>query len=192
MASGTHFGFWYRMNDNSNGPSFSPNYCPKKIPMGIFTNNLAHTIGRFGLWVFPGFTPTISGKCSDSRPLPARFVNFTSYNCDKGAEYVMATPMQFVNFVVWDHASAGIESKQMANMQDVNTPYISILFNDTTGSTITDSVVIGDSRGTNVATLTGVVVSWDRGLLLKNIAFYNFPNAESRAIMPTLILCRCV
>ena len=160
--------------------------------MGIFTNNTAHTIGRFGLWIFPGFQPTISGKCSDTRLLPARFVNFTSYSCDKGAEYVQANPMQFVKFLAWDHVQSGIESKQMTFMENVNSAYISIFFNETTGATISDSVIIGDSRGTNVATQTGVVISWDRGLLLKNIAFYNFPNAGSRAIMPTDIAGRCV
>ncbi len=33
-AGGTHFGWWYRMHDRPDGPSYDPNYCPKKIPMG--------------------------------------------------------------------------------------------------------------------------------------------------------------
>ncbi len=33
-VGGSHFGWWYRMHDRPDGPSYDPNYCPKKIPMG--------------------------------------------------------------------------------------------------------------------------------------------------------------
>ena len=79
VAGGTHFGFWVRLLDGklnffktlillffllfdlqlvSDGPSYNPNYCPKRQPLGRFFNNSAHSLGRFGLWIFPGYSPT--------------------------------------------------------------------------------------------------------------------------------------
>ncbi len=54
VAGSTHFGFWYRLTDHPEGPSFNINYCPKKIPFGVWSNNTVHSTGRFGLWIFPG------------------------------------------------------------------------------------------------------------------------------------------
>ena len=81
--------------DNPGGPSFSSNYCCKKIPFGIFSNNSVHSTGRFGLWIFPGYTPTVSGACYDNRPSAAQFTNFTAYGNDKGAESVHSNNIQF-------------------------------------------------------------------------------------------------
>jgi hypothetical protein len=41
------------------GPSFRKDYCPKKIPFGKFYNNSAHSCGRFGVWIFPAYTPSV-------------------------------------------------------------------------------------------------------------------------------------
>jgi hypothetical protein len=51
--------------------------------MGKFINNTVHSVGRFGLWIFPGYTPTISGGCYDNRPAVAKFDNFYTYFSDK-------------------------------------------------------------------------------------------------------------
>ena len=54
VAGGTHFGWWFRLLDNPDGPSFTTNYCPKKIPLGRFYNNSVHAVGRFGyaIWYY--------------------------------------------------------------------------------------------------------------------------------------------
>ncbi|CAF1402091.1 unnamed protein product [Rotaria magnacalcarata] len=41
VAGGTHFGYWYRMLQTPDGPSFAtyPNYCPYRPPFGRFFNN---------------------------------------------------------------------------------------------------------------------------------------------------------
>ena len=88
VAGGTHFGYWYRLLDNPDGPSYTSNYCVKKQPFGVFYNNSAHSIGRMGLWIFPGFTPTVNGGCSETTMTIAHFDDFTSYRCDIGAEWV--------------------------------------------------------------------------------------------------------
>lgn len=49
IAGCTHFGWWYRILEHPDGPSYTPNYCPRRIPLGSFFNNSAHSTGRFGM-----------------------------------------------------------------------------------------------------------------------------------------------
>ncbi|KAL6460366.1 hypothetical protein MHYP_G00303320 [Metynnis hypsauchen] len=85
-AGGTHFGFWYRMHDHPNGPSYDSNICQKKVPLGEFYNNTVHSQGWFGLWIFQEFFPMKKGTCSSSTPQPAVFRKLTSWNNEKGVE----------------------------------------------------------------------------------------------------------
>ena len=194
VAGGTHFGFWYRILDRPEGPSFTQDYCPKKIPMGKNYNNTVHAVGRFGLWIFPGYTPTLTGKCTDTTPSPAKFENFISYSNDKGAEWVMSNPMQFRNFVVYDHATEGITAKTIVNNEVTNTGYSKIFYNETTGSLVTNSIFIGNSDSSSPTSISssGLVIAWERGLLIKSNRFYNFPDAGSHAIRATEITGRCM
>ena len=58
---------------------------------------------------------------------------------------------------------------------------------------IADSVIIGNSLGgTKSITQDGIVVPWDRGELLTNVAFYNFPEAGSNGMRCPFITGRCV
>ncbi len=34
-VGGTHFGFWIRLHESPDGPSYDPNICPHKFPLGI-------------------------------------------------------------------------------------------------------------------------------------------------------------
>lgn len=38
-AGGTHFGWWYRMHEHPDGPSFDPSICPQKVPLADWDNN---------------------------------------------------------------------------------------------------------------------------------------------------------
>ena len=49
------------MLPNPTGPSFDADICPPMHPFGKFENNVAHTMGWFGVWIFPDYFPT-SGK----------------------------------------------------------------------------------------------------------------------------------
>lgn len=88
VAGVTHFGYWYRLLDRPDGPSFRSDYCVKKQPFGKFYNNSVHSSGRFGLWIFPGYTPSPSGSCWDNNFGIAKFESLVSYRNDKGAEWV--------------------------------------------------------------------------------------------------------
>ena len=54
LLGGTHHGFWIRLKQTSEGPSFTTTYCPKNVPLGANSkNNYVRSSGRFGLWIFP-------------------------------------------------------------------------------------------------------------------------------------------
>lgn len=130
--------------------------------MGRFFNNTAHSVGRFGIWIFPSYTPTLSGACWDSRPSVARFDNFYTYGSDMGVEYVVSSSIQFRNLVAFDHISAGIEILTIANHENPNTPYMIRFYNESTGSVVADSLIIGNSDSTSRQSITdtGFVVSY--------------------------------
>ena len=193
VAGGSHHGWWYRLKDFPDGPSFTTSYCVKNIPMGKFYNNSVHSNGRFGLWIFPMYHPTVSGSCSDTRSAPAVFDTFYSYLNSKGAEWVESNPIQFKNFVVFDHSQTGIEAKTIIGNQDYNSNYKNTFYSSA-GPLIQNAIVIGnsDSSSSQSVSESGIIVAWDRGELLENVSFYNFPSRNSRAIRGTTITCRCV
>lgn len=186
VAGGTHFGFWYRLLDRPDGPSFDQNYCPKKIPLGRFFNNTIHSSGRIGLWIFPGYTPSVSGSCWDSRPSVAKFENLVSYSNEKGSEWVFSNSLQFRNFIIYDQYHVGIETKNNVyhnhfskNIQ----PLVATFYNENTGPAILNSIIIGNSDNLDTkSTESGIVLAWDRGQLIKNVTFINFPSDKSHCM----------
>ena len=194
VAGGTHFGWWYRLLDSPDGPSYRPNYCPKKIPLGKFFNNTVHGVGRFGVWIFPGYYPSVTGACNDVNPSAAVFEKLTTYSNNKGAEWVMSNSVQFRNVIAFDNADAGITTKQIIFNQIVNTGYGRTFYNESISALIADSIIVGNSDSSKSFSLSriGAEIAWDRGLLVKNVSFYNFPDASSQAITPTQIAGRCM
>ena len=105
----------------------------------------------------------------------------------------MSNNLQFIQFTVFDQASEGIAAKTIVFNQDPNTAYaLTSFFNPTLGSLVSDSVIIGKSSLSSPAnTPTGLIVPWDRGELVQNVKFINFPDAGSQAIRGTDIIGRC-
>ncbi|RMZ96441.1 fibrocystin-L isoform X1 [Brachionus plicatilis] len=135
VAGGTHFGFWYRLLDRPDGPSFDQNYCPKKIPLGRFFNNTIHSSGRIGSeWSHVG--------------------------------------IETKNNVYHNHFSKNIQ------------PLIATFYNENTGPAILNSIIIGNSDNLDTKSLTesGIVLAWDRGQLIKNVTFINFPSDKSHCM----------
>ena len=108
-AGGSHFGFWYQMFEHPDGPSFTPDYCPRNVPMLTFVNNSAHSFGRYGLWIFPVYHPQRGGRCKSFIAEPAVFGSFLAYSNMRGAEAVKVGAVQMHDFKVLDNDIAGIE-----------------------------------------------------------------------------------
>ena len=166
-------GFWYRL--------ISPS---SSAQLGKFYNNSVHSVGSYGLWIFPSYTPSSS---------PAVFDTFISYSNDKGAEWTSSNKVQFNNFIVYDHTTAGIETKTIQYNSDVQSNYSAYFYNESSGPTIMNSVIIGNSNSSSNSSITplGLVIAWDRGELIKNVTFINFPDANSVAIGATSIAGVC-
>ncbi len=109
------------------------------------------------------------------------------YGNDKGAEAVNSNAIVFRNFTMWDMSSTGIDNKILIFNKDVNSRYKFTFYNDTNGNSLVDSVIIGNSEGDLSLANSGVSLAWDRGQLIKNVAFYNFENEGSSAFEVTSI-----
>jgi len=133
-AGSTNYGYWFDTKPNPTGPSFDPNICPENTPLGEFSNNVAHSNGRYGLRIFhkliPRTYPCMPIVEDASRPddiywknplIPAVFQNFTSYkNQRNGAIALDIGAVRFENFKVSDNLLAGIEVELTDNVRDGN------------------------------------------------------------------------
>lgn len=148
VAGGTHFGYWYRMLRTPDGPSFAmfSNYCPYRRPFGRFFNNSVHSVGRFGVWIFPEYAPTVAGNCWADAPYQAVFDRLIAWRNSKGFEWVMASTIQIRNSIVFDNYDTGLRCVTAINNQETYLPNLRATFyNESTGSSVINSVVIGDS-----------------------------------------------
>ncbi len=161
------------MLETPDGPSFAmfPNFCPFRQPFGRFSNNSVHSSGRFGVWIFPEYAPTVGGNCWADAPYQAVFDGLTSWRNSKGMEWVMASTIQIKNAIVWDNFDAGLSCVTAENDDATNLPNLRATFyNISSGSSVINSVIIGDT-GTSaapvVATIGGLV-----GKLLITTGFF--------------------
>ncbi|XP_034748677.1 fibrocystin-L-like [Etheostoma cragini] len=178
-AGGTHFGFWYRMHEHPDGPSFDQNICQKRVPLGEFYNNTVHSQGWFGLWIFADFFPMRNGGCYSQTPEPAVFHSLTTWNCEKGAEWVNVGAVQFNSFLMVNNEKSGIEAKHIMQWAVSN-------FGEEGGATISNSTIVAYvdelGLGNDYSTQRGVIAPLDDGLSVLNTKFINFNRSSSAAI----------
>jgi hypothetical protein len=189
-AGADNYGFWFDTKPNPTGPSFDPNICPENSKLGEFTNNVAHSNGRYGLRIFHKLIPRTfpcmpiiedPANTTDiywKNPLiPAVFTNFTSFkNRRNGAIALDIGAVRFENFKVSDNLLAGIEVELTKNVQNGL-------------ARIDGALVIGHSELAEDLTFTiGIVGLTDRpsngiigprteGFQAHNVRFYNFDRA---------------
>ena len=180
-AGGSHFGFWYQMFEHPDGPSFTPDYCPRNVPMKEFKNNSAHSFGRYGLWIFPVYHPQQGGSCDSAIAEPAIFQGFTAYNNMRGAEAVKVGAVQMVDFKVLDNDLAGIE-------------YVLADTNDAPwgGPLVKDVLVVGHSKlseglplkadNNRKCTESGIRLPQKSRLVVSNVTFLNFDMSGCTAL----------
>uniref|UniRef100_A0A3B4Y513 PKHD1 like 1, tandem duplicate 2 n=1 Tax=Seriola lalandi dorsalis TaxID=1841481 RepID=A0A3B4Y513_SERLL len=187
-AGGTHFGFWYRMHEHPDGPSYDPNICQKRVPLGEFHNNTVHSQGWFGLWIFKDFFPMKNGGCRSRSPQPAVFNTLTTWNCEKGAEWVNVGAVQFNGFVMVNNEKAGIEAKRIFQWAVSS-------FGEEGGATVSNSTIVGHvdelALGDDYCTRLGVITPFDDGMSVLNTKFLNFDRSSCAAIGVTTIDGTC-
>ncbi|KAM6899772.1 PKHD1 like 1, tandem duplicate 1 [Xenentodon cancila] len=188
-AGGTHFGFWYRMHEHPDGASFEPQICQQMVPLGEFSNNTVHSQGWFGIWIFQDFFPTKNGGCRFEIPEPAVFNSLTTWNCEKGAEWVNVGAVQFNSFIMVNNEKAGIEAKRIFQWAVSG-------FGEDGGATVSNSTIVGHvdelGLGTNYCTRRGVIAPFDDGMSILNTKFINFDRGSCTAIGVTSIDGTCV
>ncbi|XP_045661731.1 fibrocystin-L isoform X1 [Ursus americanus] len=187
-AGGTHFGFWYRMNNHPDGPSYDRNICQKRVPLGEFFNNTVHSQGWFGMWIFEEYFPMQTGSCTSTVPVPAIFNSLTTWNCEKGAEWVNGGALQFHNFVMVNNFEAGIETKRIL------APYVGG-WGETNGAVIKNAKIVGHldelGMGSAFCTSKGLVLPFSEGLTVSSVHFMNFDRPSCVALGVTSITGVC-
>ncbi len=178
-VGGSHNGFWMNPPRRPTGPSFTRTYCPQKVPLGLFEDNVAHSNGLFGLWLYPIFTPVPGGDCALNEKMhsePAMFRRFTAWGNKRGAEGVFVTATQFIDFISADNKLADLSF--METKLDIY---------GEKGLLIKNSVIIGK---TNILDDTcdkqkaGLETPWKLGAFtVDGLKFFNF-NETCIAINP--------
>ncbi|CAM4971603.1 unnamed protein product [Rotaria socialis] len=188
VAGSTHYGYWYRLLNTADGASLTqyPSYEPYKQPFGHFYNNSVHSSGRFGVWIYPQYSPNN----------PAFFDGLISWKNNKGFEWVMSSRIQIRNALTFDNLDTGISCVTAINYQEISIPGYNnrISCGVDYDSSVTNSVIIGDSGisfNPIIPSTAGLVVMWDRGLHVNNVVFINFPSNQIPAIYGPTIIGQC-
>lgn len=186
-AGSDRYGYWFDTQVHPTGPSFTPDICPENSPLGEFSNNVAHSNGRYGLRIFHKLIPRqdpcrpINYNASNpedpyhSNPLiTAEFINFTSWkNKDNGAIAEQVGDVRFKNFKVADNLIAGIE---FSLTKDVEDGY----------AQINNALVIGNSLNaepiTKSSSFHGIITPRTENFQVHNVDFFNFNHANQAAL----------
>lgn len=181
-VSPDNYGFWYDTKPNPTGPSYDPNVCPENSPLGEFSNNVAHSTGRYGLRLFHKLIPR-TYPCSDliwdpknttdpywRNPIViAHFVNFTSYkNVRNGAIGTEVGGVSFDNFKITDNILANIEFEKTNYAEDGYT-------------LVNGGLMIGYSDNhdeTDMKMSHGIIGARTENMHVKDVKFYNFDKYE--------------
>lgn len=161
IAGGTHFAFWYFISAHPEGPSYDTSICPRNHPLGLFKNNTAHTLGWFGLWVFPAYTPKVGGGCKATDPAEAVFEDLICYNTHKCAEGVNVADINLKSLIAVNCIS-GVEFKLLRGPTKVEDLFVSAAPSTKLAGKKTTCAVVGPhGRGLAVIGLTVVDCTGD-------------------------------
>ncbi|XP_076824499.1 fibrocystin-L-like isoform X2 [Clavelina lepadiformis] len=173
-AGGTHFGFWYRMHEHPDGPSYTPTVCQQKVELGEFRNNTVHSQGWFGLWIFQTYFPMKGSSCDSTEPSPAKFDSLTTWHCEKGAEWVNCGAIQFNNFVMVNNEDTGIDIKLISGTA----------WGD---AKITNVTIVGHSSQSDAShTRVGITLPLAPGFFVDGAKFINFDTGGVALIGTTI------
>jgi hypothetical protein len=178
-AGSDRYSYWYDTQKTAIGPSFDENICPENTKLGEFSNNVAHSNGRYGLRIFHNLIPRThpcepmvynstdpNNPYPDNPPIIANFYNLTSYkNSRNGAIAERVGAVQFHNFKTADNILAGIE---FSLTEDIIDNYAKVV----------GGLVIGKTENTseelNIASPHGIITPRTEGFRIEGTKFYNY------------------
>ena len=179
-AGGTHFGYWYRMHQHPDGPSYTKEICPRTTPLGEFYNNSAHSFGWFGVWTFQQWTSMKNGNCiaSVANSEAAKFRNLIVWNCEKGFETVESGAVQCIECVFVQNKLSGFEGIKLMNVPKRSPDSSMVKDSLIVGRTNSESLWL-DSHG---VTDSGIVIPFGAGFAIENVKFMNLDVDSSRGL----------
>lgn len=186
-AGGTHFAFWFKMDEHPLGPSATSSVCPRHVPLLRFFGNVGHSQGWFGIWIFPDYYPRVGGACGWAETELAIFDNFFSWHNEKGIEFVNAGAIQIHNSLFVGNKKAGYEGKQLVGSDrrdEVKSPGIR-------NSVIVGKSTIADVQSTGHATKCALVLPYGDTFMVYDVTFHNFDDADQTALCFTKIDGTC-
>lgn len=186
-AGSDRYGFWFDLQTTSIGPSFSTSICPENSPLGEFSDNSAHSNGRYGLRIFHNFvprtfpcSPIVFDATNTTDPywrnplITAEFTNFRGWkNNRNGAIAERVGDIRFKDFQVADNLLAGIEFSLTAEVGDAR-------------AQINGALIVGNSANaeamTNAGSQHGIITPRTENFQVHNVKFYNFNLNEQAAL----------
>nr|XP_055075552.1 fibrocystin-L-like [Misgurnus anguillicaudatus] len=188
-AGGTHFGFWYQIDNCPYGSSsYGATICPFKIPLLEFFNNTVHSQGWYGLWILPEYFPVQNEYWYSTTPAPVVFRRLTSWNNEKGAEWGNVGAVQFSEFLMVNNEKAGVETKR------ITWDYVSG-WGLEGGAAVVNSTIVGHvdelGLGNDYCTTHGVVLPLDEGMSVISTKFVNFNRSTCAAVGVAEIIETC-
>jgi hypothetical protein len=150
-AGSEKYGFYYDLQTNPTGPSYTTDICPQFEKLGTFANNTAHSNEEYGLRIHERFIP-VENSClaastagtfeqpdeTTNPPIEAHFYNFTTFkNKITGVVADEVGALRFHNIAIADNKASGIEFGTVSSG-----PWI----NETQNYHLQDSLIIGLSN----------------------------------------------
>ena len=160
-AGSKAYGFWMDYQKTAIGASYNPNINPMGAKLGKFSNNVVHSVRKYGVRIYGGHIP----------PIPAVYENHISYHCGKNG--VMGGDYGHVilrNITVADNKGSGIEFERINLGAD--------MIDRCRAENLT---VIGVSNGNPGSSRHGIVAPQSDLWFVTNARFYNF-NGGSAAL----------
>jgi len=123
------YSYWFDLQETAIGPSYDPNVCPEHQKLGEFSDNVAHSNGRYGLRIFHNHLPRTfqckplnydSTSPDYNPPIVAEYKNLVSWkNKRNGAIVERAGSVHWINFKTADNLEVGMEmSRTDDNIKD--------------------------------------------------------------------------
>jgi hypothetical protein len=186
-AGSDRYGYWFDTKPFPMGPSFTTSVCPENSPLGEFSNNVAHSNGRYGLRIFHNLIPRTfpcksliydANNTADpywQNPLiTAEFTNFRGWkNNRNGAIAERVGDVRFKNFKVADNLVAGIEFSLTSDVEDGY-------------AQINNALVVGNSGNSEALThnsdFHGIITPRTENFQVHNVKFYNFNRGNQAAL----------